>query len=1165
MKLTLLLMVCFMTVSSRSLAQNITLNATGVPLKTVLKEIKKQSGYSFVVDEKLLDNANPVILHIKNADINEALKQLFQTQQLIYTIENKVITIKEKPGPQKVAINPLSRAGNGLAGTVRDSLNRPIIGATVSLSPGNLIVATNKEGVFSFSNIPKQSYTLKITSIGYRPLEMNLDVNEETRGTILVLILKESALSLNEVSINTGYQLIKPEQSTGAVSRIGTKDYESQISTDFLSGLANKVTGLLINNDAANFRGSLFQIRGISTISGNSQPLIVLDGYPTEQTLDMIDPNEIKSVTVLKDAAAAAIFGVRASNGVIVIERKQASQGKQVLDFRATYGFTPKDNYSRYRWDPDASADIVNYERTLYRNAFSAGTWANITNANSTSPTNYPAPAIVMVQQAAGLITADQANREFAALGAYNNSSDYSKLFLRTAATQTYNLDMSGGNQKALYYITANYTNNDLKQKNNDNNRFLLSARTTLNFSKRFSLELTTDYQEGRTNTSPIPDINQIYPFEHFKDNNGNPLPVNIGSIVNPYYNANTMSLGFLDQQYYPLVDMDQVTNTTHTVNNRVTANFRYLLGKGFDLTFGGIYEHSNERYKYYDSEQSSVAKQIINTYATVGANGITYNIPQGGYLQESNQETSSLTGRAQLNYNKHIGKDHSINAIIGTEIRNVTNQYNSAAYFGYNDQTLLQQPVNYQTLMGSTFVTGYFPFNGRLNYNNLFNQYYEDDRFLSGYSNIVYSFRNKYSLTGSVRIDQSNLFGTNPKYHYKPLWSLGTAWNIDQEKFMQNISWVKALKMRIAYGFNGNIATNALPQVIAQAGFNKLGPVAIPQLSLSSYANSGLRWEQTKNFNWGLDYTIFKNVSGSFDFYDKKSTDILSNIQIDPFKGGSSALVNSASIDNRGIEASLHADWISRPRFNWNTGFILSHNTSKVLQVYNNNILPNSASYLYLPNGNTGYLQGYPVGAIFSYKYAGVDKTGYPLIYGADGNAHQLLNPDGGKGDVEYSGNSIPGINAGLSNRVDVGNFYFYCMINYYGDFKVRVPLPNPGVIRPLAGSNNYWKQAGDENIPGILPSIPYLNPSTDPYINYLNTYVVNGDYFTLGDVTASYNIGNTPFLKKAGFSHFEVKLQAQNIYTVALNKYNYSVATGSYAKPYVTPTYTIGLFTTF
>jgi hypothetical protein len=167
--------------------------------------------------------------------------------------------------------------------------------------------------------------------------------------------------------------------------------------------------------------------------------------------------------------------------------------------------------------------------------------------------------------------------------------------------------------------------------------------------------------------------------------------------------------------------------------------------------------------------------------------------------------------------------------------------------------------------------------------------------------------------------------------------------------------------------------------------------------------------------------------------------------------------------------------------------------------------------------------------------------------------------------GLVRYMGSSIPTINVGLSNRVDIGNFYIYCMVNYYGGFKVIVPRPNPSVVRPLKGAGSYWKNPGDEETTDVMGLIGYTYANSNYAYNYADKYVVNGDYVTLGDLTLSYSFDHTPFIKKAGFSHFEVKMQASNLWTVGLNKYNYSAATGSYAKSYVTPTYTLGIFTNF
>ena len=771
-----------------------------------------------------------------------------------------------------------------------------------------------------------------------------------------------------------------------------------------------------------------------------------------------------------------------------------------------------------------------------------------------------PAPYTIMAREAAGVITAEQASQEFEELGSYNNINDYGRLFLRTAVTQTYNLDVSGGDGNARYYITANYTDSDLSKIKNDNSRFTLSGRSMINFSKHFSLDLTTDFQETKSNSVPVPDILSIDPYERFQDEDGNPLSVFKGSYATPYYNEAIMALGLLDNMYYPLVDINEVSDKTHTLNNRITANFLYNIGNGFSLHFGGVYETSRTDTKHLASENSSEVHQYINHYIQSGSSGLVFNIPKGSFLKQLKSSRESYTLRGQLNYDKQIGENHSLNLIFGGEIRDVLDKSSSAAYFGYNDQTLLHLPVDYKALTAGSYAGA----NPAISYDRLFNHDYEDNRYVSVYSNVVYAYKGKYSFTGSLRIDQSNLFGTDPKYQYKPLWSVGAAWNIHKENFMQDESWLKSLKLRMAYGFNGNVAKNALPQVIAYDTFNNISsPEIFSMLKLLTPANSGLRWEQTNNFNIGLDYSIFRSISGSIDYYVKKSTDILASNPIDMTKvGKASAIINQASIRNSGLEINLQADWITRKDFNWNTGFVLSYNTSKVLKVYHPGV--NEENFLSY-TGNLNYLEGYAVGALFNFRYAGVNSEGKLLIYDENGEAVEF---DYGypKSFVDYAGTSIPSLNMGLSNRVDIGNFYVYCMINFYGGFKVRVPVPNPGDGRPLEGAGNYWKQAGDEADPNVLPSI-----STTTYSrNYENLggsdkYTVNGAYFTLGDLTASYNFRNSKLIRKSWITNLEVRLQASNLYTLAFNKYNHSVATGSYAKSYLTPTYTIGLYANF
>ncbi|RBL89058.1 SusC/RagA family TonB-linked outer membrane protein [Chitinophaga flava] len=1128
------------------LQKTVSLSLQHQPLSVMLTEAGRQAGckISFPADEVAV--WTDLSISCNSKPLGEVLSQLLQNTGLDYKALPNAVVIFHKPQParsQEPAVN--------LLGVVRNEQGAPLPYVTIAVGTNG--VMTNSSGSYSLLHIAPKA-TVRISCIGYEPQT----IVAEVLAGMKEVVLKFGRHNLGMVEVSTAYQRIRPEQSTGAISAIGTKEYETRISTDFLSGIQNKLPGVLINNDMKFEGNSLFQVRGLSTISANKQPLIVVDGYPTELTLDAINPNEIKSVTVLKDAASATIYGVRASNGVVIIERKQAEIGRTRFAFRTTLGVTGKENYSTYRLAP--SNTTLNYLRDTYKD----GTDLPVDWTRYRTSYSYYQPGFdILLDRKEGTITAEQMAARFDALGDYNNAAEYSRLFLRSALNQQYDLNISGGTQQATYYVSANYTGNRLSKMNNDDSRFLLSGRANYRFNKRLSLELTTDYLETKSNVAPVPDFMNVYGYERFQDKNGNPLPIFDGSNMNPVFNDTIIKKGLYDNLRYPLVDMNEISDRNKTVSNKVIANFNYHIGHGFNFRFGGIYENSRADLTHYASEKSSEARQYVNRYAEQTDKGILFNIPKGGYINQKNTSALSYTVRAQLDYNKIIHDQHSFNVILGAETRKVTTSASVSSTFGYNDQTLLQQPVDYNKILTGSWVSQFAYGNPALRFENLFSKAYQDDRYISGYFNGVYSFRGRYSLSGSVRIDQSNLFGTDPKYRYKPLWSVGGAWNIDQENFMKNVNWLDALKLRVAYGINGNTSKASIPQIVATYASNLRTSPASVALNLGSMENTALRWEETSNLNMGMDFRVVGSVYGSIDYYTRKSKDLLADAQLDPTKGASSAKLNAASISNSGVELNLHADWITRKRFNWNTGIALSRNINKVLALYVNN---KQQSYQYIGNN---YVVDYPVGAVFSYRYAGLDTNGLPQIYGIDG---KRKNPgygalDEGLSDLEYQGAGMPVITAGISNRIDIGNFYVYCMVDYYGGFKTRIPAPSTGSTRPLAGTENYFRQKGDEQKTDVMGLYPYwLYNAYHGYVyNYSDIRVVNGAYLVLRDITVSYNFRNAAVIRRIGFTNFEVKAQASNLMTIGLNKYNYSMATGSYARRHLVPTFTIGLFTNF
>lgn len=1144
-------------VSASSFAQKVSLNEKNTSFESIINKIQAQTGYDFIGNTILIKNARPVSIQAKNISLKEALELCFANQSLTYTLQDKIVIIKERmPSIMDKVVDFFTAIE--IKGKIVDEKGNPLPGASVKIKHTDRLVMSNNNGEFTLNNV-NENAIVQFFYIGYKTKEI---VASQLKNNPTIR-LEVNAGELDEVDVVfTGYQKIPKELLTGSSGKVNNKQFESPIVTNsFLQGIQNKLPGVLINNDLKFEGNSLFQIRGISTVSAAKEPLVVVDGYPTELTLDAINPNEIESVTVLKDAAAAAIYGVRASNGVIIVERKKAVVGNTQFGFRSTISVTPKEDYTTYRLAPNTAR--MNYRIDSYDR-----TGSQDRNYFTNNPGRYNAGDEPLIDLASGLITREEMEKRMREQFAYDNSKDYSKYFEQNKVTQQYDFNLSGGTKKALYYVSSNLTRNQNSKIKSNDQKFLLSGRGTYNFNDKLSFVLTTDFIQKKSNDVPVYGYTDFHSFEKFQDADGNPKATFAGSPTNPLYNPGAIAKGYYDNLYYPLREINEVSDVNKSTSNKIVGDLFYKIIPDLTLKLGGVYEYSTSNIKHYATENSSEIKQFVNLYSEVGTDGIIkFNLPKGGYNKTKIGTTTGYTLRAQLNYDKSLNENHSINIITGAEVRKITAELNGYANFGYSDQTLLQQPVDYNKILTGSWYNVLFPNDKSLSYTDLFQKTFSDDRYVSAYFNGVYAYKSRYILSGSIRIDQSNLFGTDPKFRYKPLWSVGAAWNVTREPFMENVTWVDNLKYRISKGFNGNVSKASLPQILAAYTNNLRTTPTSTGLTIQSLENSALRWEQTSNFNTGLDFTIFKRISGNLDYYTKYSNDLLGNAAIDPTKGASFTTLNSAKIKNKGFEISLNGDWMQRKGFNWNTGIAFSYNTSKVIDIYQNNLKLN---YQYVDgNKANNYIIGYPVGSMFSFRYAGLNQRGLPTVYDTKGNPKELnyTNNDEGIKDLDYSGNSIPPYTIGISNRFDIGPFYFYAMVDLYAGFKTRIPRPSIYENRPLAGAENYFRVAGDEAKTDIMGFYNYSNmDATRTFLVYSNSdrYVVNGSYILLRDVTVSYRFNNQVF-KQLGFSNFEVKAQGSNLFTKGFNKYNYSLATGSYARRNLVPTFTIGLFTNF
>lgn len=1137
---TVLLIASLMQVSAAGFAQRITLKQRDVALESVMKEIRKQTGYDYYYDTKIISATQKVSVSVRNASLEDALSHVLKDLRLDFEIEGKTISIHKK---DQYFLDRLAAifANIDIRGRVLDEKGLPLPGATVRVKNTNRLVITNAQGAFAFNGIEEKAILI-ISYLGYKSVEVNAK-------TELTVSIEPQNSELNEIMISTGYQKIKKDQLTGAASIVTEKQYQQReaVTGNFLESLEGKVPGLVYNGQTGELT-----IRGVSTFDAVKQPLIVLDGFPTEIDLRTVNPNDIISVSVLRDAAAASIYGVRASNGVIVVETRRGKAGKPVFNLRSSLAVQNKPDFSYLKYAP--ASEFVQLQKEHFNIAKPSYTLYQLGYYKMN-----PAQEILFAGPRTGVtnpvLSQAQVDEQLLALGAYDNLKDYERLFFQKRQARNVNFDVSGGSDKATYMLGLNYIGETPVNRGSDNKQFILNVANTYKFSERFNFDFKGTYTNGEFKSGKTPEYSDFYPYEHLVDNYGNALPVSldpgrdyIGRVISKTYNEELMAAGLPDQLYYPYKELSSNTNTLTQSSVRFQGRLNAKITNWLNMDVGGNYENQNGISDQLQRADSYAAVTAVSTTALKDpqtGKAVFTNMPEGDILQKTNQKLVNYTLRAQLNLNHKFGTDHDLSGIVGAEQKRTFTQSYKTAFFGYDGQSLISKPINMGALNNSFLPAfdniGYSFFKNT----DYFNENEAERRFLSYYGQGTYIYKSKYVATGSFRIDKSNLFGVDPKYRNKPLWSAGLNWRAGEEDFIKNMKWISQLQFRAATGFNGNVPTsNNGSFLILQTGLNTLLNVPVLYNRVLTPENQSLRWETTSNYNVGMDYGLFNDrVSGSVDLYVKKATDVFGNFDADPTSGFNQYRANTASIENRGLELMINTQNLTSGKFEWNTQLTASFNRNKVLEV---KATEYSDSQLIVSGDNA--VKGMPLGALYSYNYGGLNAAGQPYVLDRNGNQKVLAfygnsQVDVTQEDLIYNGTTTPKYVLGLNNQFRIGDFDISALLMYYGGHVMRVAQPNPNNIgnytnNPLIGSADFWRKTGDENntrIPGYVrasSSAPGYYQTYALYgYDYASEFVRKADYIRLRDVVVTYH-AKAAFLKKMGLRNTQLRLQAQNAF---------------------------------
>lgn len=752
--------------------------------------------------------------------------------------------------------------------------------------------------------LPADAKEVEVAFIGMKTQKVAV-----REGRSLHVVMSEDEHQLSEVIV-TGYQTLSKERATGAFGVINTEELESKLQPDLKSVLEGQAAGVVLDKD-----GNI-EIRGVSTFSAEKTPLLVVDGYPVEITLDDLNPDNIENVTILKDGVAASIYGSRAANGVIVVTTKSGQKGKPRITYKGSVNIVPKPDLSDLH--KASTSDYIDAEIDLFNQ-----------NPSSPSPlSRYPMGRVtyLLMKVRDGEITQDQAMGEINQLRNINALDQLEKYLMRNKLSTQHNISLSGGTDTNTYNIALNLYDAREHYLNTGESRMLLDLKNQWKPYKFLTVGVSANinYNKNHTPTRGIEDFwnwstsSYFQPYTTYVDEDGH--SIDIWGVPEYKINRYEEMDGMKSWNFNPIDDLSEDYTRTTNFNVLLTAFLRLDLWKGLNLEVGGNWQRGNSQYKQIRSENSYAVRTTYND-ATSVTNPAEHYFPDGALINEQRNINASWTVRTQLNFRRDFdGEKHRVIALMGNEVRRQTYDNNTlASRAGYNSIAGSFIPVNIKDYNGGVYNSDMLMSSGREISSLEEGEYaYRDNRFVSWYGNGSYEYDNRYLVSGSIRLDLTNFFGTDSDYRYKPLWSVGGTWKLNNERFF-NISWIDRLHVRASYGINGNISLNQGPFLILNAGsYNQTtGGVSY---SVASPPNDQLRWEKTKTVNVGVDISVLRSrLNVSLDYYNKKSSDLLASDAIDPTTGFSSLTRNVGSITNRGVELSVDATPVKKKNFTWN------------------------------------------------------------------------------------------------------------------------------------------------------------------------------------------------------------------------------------------------------
>lgn len=1096
-------------------------------LAKVFEQMEKQTGLRFLYNTRLIESKGKVDVQAQQQDVRMVLEDVLKPLHLDYVIENEQVVVKNASNIPQVDTKVK------IQGIVKSDKGEKLPGVTIQIKGTSLGTVTGADGTFEL-DLPATSVPVLVFSfVGLRTQEVKYTGQQK-----LEIIMQENSAEMSEVVV-TGYQTIAREKVTGATSSVSSKELSERYTPNVLDNLEGRVAGLMTYDGKTT-------IRGTNSLNVETQPLLVIDGLPVEGKLEDINPYDVESITVLKDAAASAIYGARASNGIIVIKTKGAKEieginveasanftvyQKRNLDYADNFYLTPEQQVEKEK---------EYYDYYFFNNNGEVkdpiGTTEKAINSGyePVSPIQY-----AYLQFAKKEIDQSEFDQRLQKFKRNNFAKDYAEHILRNRFLQQYNVAVRSRSEKFQSNLVLNYKrdNTGIKQAyNNQVNIFYkgsydMASWLTANFSINGILSKSKE-----SNSEFTKDPFNVPAYYSLFDENGEYAYYTASSWANAFYSLPEESPALKSMGFNHLEELSFDQKKIDRRNMRYHGDLLFRIAEGITVNTQFVYETERQNESSYAEAESYIMRYMRNVYTVQEGKDFRYLIPEtGGKLATVNTLGEYWTARGQLNFNRRFGK-HAIDFLGGFEFRQTKYNGTRGLLLGYDEQLQSDATVtvNFPELSRYTSSTYYAPaFPAK---QEMYDQYIDPairpvveqyHRYASGYANITYTFDNKYNAFASFRKDYADVYGLNAKFRGKPLWSVGASWNLRNETFMHEMEWINFLKVRISYGVTGNIYQGATSYMTASSsGFNNR--TQLPWSKIESPGNPELKWEQTRTTNVGFDFSLVNNrLKGSFEWYHRKGTDIFSEKTLDPSKGYKTMVMNMAGLKNNGVELSLTGDWFrtsDRNRFAWTTSLTMAYNKNEITKV---DVKATKAYELITQK----FKEGYPVNALFSYRYAGVNDKGQATWYGAEDNVVTSIQ-SAGIDVLAFSGQTDPKLSMGMENRFNYKGVSLNLMMVYYGGHKMRVLQAVPSTKLPVRAMPSYYQDSWtpgntSTNVPGVGQYAAAL--ITQGESANTDIYVQPADFIKIRNVVIGYDLPKH-FFSKIGLQDVNVRFQVDN-----------------------------------